>query len=290
MLKLKNQIRRILSLSKNKKSVDAETDLILFHFFRDKYRDYPAQCEVTPEIEKSALAIARRRSNGDPLQHILGYQFFYEHEYKVDPHVLIPRPETEILVQAAINWARHHGCRKMAELGLGSGVISGEILFECKGVVGLATEISPDAIRLAKGNLATVLGPDWNKRIDIIQTQSPSQAFDSLLSNAPFDLIVSNPPYVSRTDEIEEEVLRHEPHLALFPDIQNPNRHPNFFYENFLKYAPQLLERHGAAFFEVPHERAGEINDLFSAVGQSYAIELIPDLTGRPRVLKVTFI
>lgn len=285
MLRLKARIADILGSAERPKSVAAETDLILYHFFREEMKT--GSPPVSPEIEAQALEIARRRAEGIPLQHLLGYQYFYEHEYGVGPTVLIPRPETEILVQAAIGWLRMHGGARMAELGLGSGAISGEILSACPGLTGVASELSPEAQSLARRNLERVLGADWKDRLRILTPDSASVGFEIFIAAGPFDLIVSNPPYVAREDEIEDEVLTHEPHLALFPDAGVAGRSANFFYDNFMLHARKLLRPGGAAFLEVPHERAGFLASLPLAAGMT--AELIPDLTGRSRVLKCTF-
>jgi release factor glutamine methyltransferase len=285
MLRLKQQILNELRAAPRPKSVEAEAELILYHFFRNEMKTGAPQ--VTPDIETQALEIARRRATGIPLQHLLGYQFFYEHEYRVSPAVLIPRPETEILVQAAIGWVRTHGGRRLGELGLGSGILSAEILHAVPGMTGVASELSLDAQSVTRENLATVLGPTWNERLKILTPLEPSIGFEILLPEGPFDLIVSNPPYVSHFDEIEEEVLRHEPHLALFPDASGAHRDPNAFYLNFLQHARALLAPQGAAFLEIPHERADFLATLPLTAGLH--AELIPDLTGRSRVLKCTF-
>lgn len=280
MLKLKQQIREILANAPRPKSVDAETNLILYHFFQEEMRSNQP-LHPSPEVEAQALSMARERATGIPLQHLLGYQYFYEHEYQVSPSVLIPRPETEILVQSALGWIKTHGCKKFAELGLGSGAISCELLSGIAGLKGLGSEVSVEAQAVARANLFGVVGIDWQSRFEILTPSTAATGFEIFLPHAPFDLIVSNPPYVSGDDEIEDEVLEHEPHLALFPD-----KNPNYFYENFVQHAKTLLAPHGAAFFEVPHERAEILSELHLTYGMR--AELIPDLTGRSRVLKVT--
>lgn len=287
MLKLKQAIHQILQSAPAVKAPEAETDLILFHFFREAMKT--AQPPVaTPEQEAEALQIARKRATGIPLQHLLGYQFFYEHEYAVTPAVLIPRPETETLVQAAIGWLNIHGGRRFAELGLGSGAISGELLAARPDLNGVASEVSLEAQQIARQNLKQVVGIEWEKRLEILTPASALIGFEVFLPYGSFDLVVSNPPYVSREDEIEGQVIHHEPGLALFPDAGVTGRSPNYFYEDFVRHAKQLLKRpNGAAFLEVPHERADILAQLSLTWGMK--AELIPDLTGRSRVLKVTF-
>lgn len=236
---------------------------------------------LLPEIQ----SIVSQRLSGLPLQHIIGKQFFYEHEYTVSPDVLIPRPETEILVEHIISYLKQKIAQgsvppsfRFAELGLGSGVISCEILSAFTTAHATASEVSLPAQSIAKINLENILGPLYNNRISILSAEQTS-AFE-IFNGQPFDLIVSNPPYLSVSDEIEKDVFQHEPHLALFP-----LNHPNYFYENFSKCGSALLKSGGAAFFEIPHERAVDIQSLFNK--DDYTVEVIPDLTGRPRVLKL---
>lgn len=225
------------------------------------------------------------------MQYVLGYQFFYEHEYEVNESTLIPRQETEILVDSAIAWARiFFGDQifRMAELGIGSGVISGEILSHFPNARGYASELNPQALELALQNLGRVLGTQFQERITVIQSSHARIGFEIFQPNGPFDLIISNPPYLSKQDEIHSDVMNHEPHPALFPKSDQAHEQPNYFYENFLLNAKDLLKPKGAAFFEIPHDRAAQIESLFRASGFSQ-MSLIPDLTGRPRVLQATF-
>ena len=300
MLSLKVSLTTILDTAKDAKSSDAESDLILFHVFRQENPELTnlgqlkliSNQKCSPEMEAEAIRIAYARVDGQPLQHLLGHQFFFEHEYVVNDSTLIPRPETEILVDAAIRFIeKRHGEDPFvfAELGLGSGVISGEILARFKNAKAYASEVNPLAIALAIQNLEKVLGtPDLDSRIQIHEPANESTGFESFFDKAPFDLVLSNPPYLSVNDEIEIDVIKHEPHLALFPKATGEKENPNFFYENFLTHAKTLLKSDGIALFEVPHERAETILHLFHNAGFAKAY-LIPDLTGRSRVLQAGF-
>ena len=298
MVNLRAKIINILNSLKENKSSEFETDLILFHAFR---RDYPklrtlADLKlVSPtcnsEIEATTVQIAENRIQGIPLQHLLGNQFFYEHEYLVNDSTLIPRPETEVLVLEALTWLeKKYADRpfRFIELGLGSGVISGEILARFKHARGFASEINPLAIALARQNLEHILGRNFDERFVIQEPDDESMGFELFLEKAPYDLVISNPPYLSVNDEIDFEVLTHEPHLALFPKTTGDRENPNYFYENFLLHAKELLKSNGVAFFEVPHERAEVLLHSFQNAGFSKA-RLISDLTGRHRVLQAAF-
>ncbi len=242
----------------------------------------PARAALLEEFEQSAVSIAEQRADGRLLQHLLGKQFFLNHDYLVSPSVLVPRPETEILVTHAIEWARFVSSRqrkvRFAELGLGSGVISCEILAAIPEATGVASEQSPDATIIAKENLLAIAGKGFEQRLQLLLAPSPDTGFEIFLPHSPFDLIVSNPPYVSPDDEIEAQVLREEPHSALFAPSS-----VNAFYQNFATHGHALLCPGGRALFEIPHERCDEILSLFRTAG--FQALTLPDFTGRPRVL-----
>lgn len=262
---------------------EAEANLILFSLlkesaglnnFSDLYRN---NIEISDETLNSAEIILKKRLTGTPLQHLLNNQFFFNHDYIVNKDVLIPRPETEILLEEIFKTISIPN--RFAELGLGSGIISCELLSHYAELTGVASELSPASLTVAEKNLTHIVGSDWNNRLKIIQPKNSLEGFESFKNEAPFDLIVSNPPYVSSNDEIEDQVKNNEPHLALFPPIS-----PNYFYENFLQHAAELLSPNGIAFFEIPHERASELFNLFNSYSQ-LSSRIVNDLTGRPRVL-----
>ena len=298
MQNLRSKIIAILHQPDSSYSAEMEAELILLHFFRRQDRRIQdlstlklSAPEATPEIEKDAIEIAQTRASGIPLQHLLGNQYFFEHEYQVNDSTLIPRPETEILVQETLTWIENNIDKthfKFAELGLGSGIISTEILNRFGDAIGYASETNPLAIALARQNLETILGLDFQTHLHIIEPHSEISGFEVFLKEAPFDLIVSNPPYLSTQDEVSSEVIQHEPHEALFPKKTNQEENPNYFYKNFLEHVKQLLSPEGSAFFEVPHERAVDLLNAFQEAGLVQS-KLISDLTGRHRVLQARF-
>ena len=297
MHKLRNKLLELLENSKFKKSPEAEMEQILLHAFRLEHPKLHRFSELlllnpapTEFVEEEALRIARERAKGIPLQHILGVQYFYEHEYRVNDSTLIPRPETEILVREAILWLEskfQNKAFRFAELGIGSGIISGEILHHFKNSTAWASEPEPLAIALARENLELILGGDIDRRITLLEPQSASVGFEIFLDAAPFDFVISNPPYLADSDPIEEEVSKHEPRSCLFPKIEGSIEKPNYFYENFITHARTLLKPGGSAFFEISDLRAETLQHEFERAG-FHSVRLIQDLTGRNRVLQAT--
>ena len=297
MLKLKAQVLEILERSPYRQSPEAEADLILLHVLKQAHPELKNLSDLKTNLFEAngkavldAILFANERASGVPLQYILGEQYFFDHDYQVDSSTLIPRPETEILVQEAIQYISKNyrdDPFQFAELGLGTGIISAEILCRFKNARGVASEINPKAISLAHQNLARVVGPSYESRFTTLNPSEATTGFEIFVPHGPFDLLFSNPPYVSSLDEISPEVLKNEPAAALFPKTGGPEN-PDYFYENFLTHGHLLLKPKGVVFFEVPHERAQNILLKFRTAGYSSA-RLIPDLTGRDRVLQASF-
>jgi release factor glutamine methyltransferase len=293
MRQLRAEILAILSGVAGSKSPLAETERILLHVLSSTRPEldslgklYLLDPEPTWVERGQAIDLARARATGIPLQHLFGYQTFLDRDYEVNDSTLIPRPETEVLVTACVEWITNRAAGtslRFGELGLGSGVISCEILARFPRVSGVASEASSAAIELAKSNLARWCGPDWQSRLEVLAAP-PESGFGILEPHGPFDLVISNPPYVSREDDIEFEVLTHEPESALFPW----NHDPDFFYSDFISRAADLMAPGGVAFFEIPHERASRLEAEFQRSGAN-RIVILPDLTGRPRVLRAEF-
>ncbi|OFZ18303.1 MAG: hypothetical protein A2X94_13140 [Bdellovibrionales bacterium GWB1_55_8] len=226
----------------------------------------------------------RARAQGALLQHLIGYQVFLDHEYAVGPGVLVPRPETEALVLKAIEVLRSGtGLPGTGiEIGLGSGVISVELLCAFPGLRMLASEFSAEAESYGRKNAENVLGNEWAKRLEILRAPESSSIYGVFLGKlrSPADFMISNPPYVAYDDEIDDDVLKSEPHAALFP---GPFVEPLYFYRGIAEGAMRLLKPEGWVFLEIPHERAGPIGELFTNNG--WAANIFTDLTGRDRVL-----
>ena len=294
MRELKAEILAILNGAPDHvASPGAESERILLHVLSQSHPEldsfgalYLLNPVPTLAERELAISIARTRAQGIPLQHLFGYQTFMDRDYRVNGSTLIPRPETEILVAACEEWLTQRmsdTALRFAELGLGTGVISCELLVRFPASIGVASETSSAAIRLAESNLSHWCGSGWSERLRVLAV-TQDQGFAPFEPFAPFELLVSNPPYVSREDEIEAGVLLHEPGSALFPW----NNDPGFFYADFILRAKKLMAPGGAAFFEIPHERALRLEAEFQKSG-ARRVSLIPDLTGRPRVLRAEF-
>ncbi len=230
-----------------------------------------AHPEYKPNLEESetfASHIARRAAR-EPFHYIVGEKEFYGLSFIVGPSVLIPRPETEMLVEAAIS----RDPKNICEVGVGSGCISVAILkaLPSDGAVGL--EISSKAIEVARAN-ARRHGVE--ERLELRE----SDLF-SALADERFELIVSNPPYVPANEiaGLQPEVRDFEPHTALTDGASGLE-----IIAKLVEQSPQYLSKGGWLMMEIGNGRSDEVRQMFDpAVWQP--ITIVPDLAGIPRVV-----
>jgi release factor glutamine methyltransferase len=229
---------------------------------------------ILSEIEEKRFdEFIRRRTHREPLQHITNNQEFFGLDFYVDKNVLIPRPETEMIVENALEILREN--ERFCEVGVGSGCISVSILHELKNVSAVGLDLSEDALKVAERNAKThnVLERFTLKQSDIF----------SSLSNEKFDLICSNPPYIS-VDEIphlQAEVQHFEPLNAL-TDGDNGFT----IIETIIKNSPQFLKPSGVLLIEIGFGQAEKISEFVSNdIWQKF--EILADLQGIPRMIRL---
>lgn len=218
-------------------------------------------------------ACVRRRTNREPLQYITGRQEFWGLEFEVTQDVLIPRPETEILVEAAVAMLSKFDSPRFCEVGVGSGCISVSMLHSIKGATAVATDVSTPSLQVARRN-AKKHGVDT--RIDIIE----ADLFDSL--DERFDVIVSNPPYVPESEiaDLQPEVRDYEPRRALTGGADGLD-----VVRRIATESPRRLRACGVLFIEIGYDQAERVANLFdkSVWGE---IEFLRDLQSIERVVR----
>ncbi len=168
-----------------------------------------AKKEVSDFDKQRYFKLLAMRKNGMPLEYLTNRAYFYDMEFYVDENVLIPRTETEILVEKALDIIKTYGITNFIEVGVGSGAISLSILNNTDKTCAIATDISKKALNIAKHNAQRL---DMDNRCDFVESdllQSPYL----MLQQCP--LLLSNPPYIANNYPLNQEVL-HEPHIALF--------------------------------------------------------------------------
>jgi release factor glutamine methyltransferase len=231
------------------------------------------EAAMTPHQTTMLSEIAARRSTREPLQYIIGRQEFYGLEFEVTPDVLIPRPETEILVEHAIAFLSPIAAPRFCEIGVGSGCISISVLHELQNASAVAGDISRNALAVAGRNAAKhgVTG-----RLELIV----SDLFDSVPAKA-FDAILSNPPYVPELDfdSLQPEVRDHEPTIALTSGTDGLRA-----IERLINQAPEHLRPGGMLLFEMGFNQSGKVSEMLDEDVWT-EIEFLPDLQGIPRIL-----
>lgn len=229
----------------------------------EKYKDY---------IEK--------RSKRVPLQHILGYQDFMGLRFFVDGRVLIPRQDTEILVEEALK--ELHDGMSVLDICTGSGCILISLLNYSNDCSGIGVDISEDALEVAKTNANMLLTSQTQKDSDIsfmkadVLSELPTE-----LMEPKFDLVVSNPPYIESDviEELEPEVKDYDPMLAL-----DGGKDGLVFYRRLSEVLDKTLKKGGWFFFEIGYNQAEAVKELFS--DEYTDIEVIKDYAGLDRVIK----
>ncbi len=220
------------------------------------------------------LALARRRREGEPVAYLTGTREFWGLALQVSPAVLIPRPETETLVELALARLPQDRDLRVLDLGTGSGAIALAIAQERPRAAILATEVSADALEVARGN-AQRLGI---ANVEFVQADW-YEGVASTWRGAAFDLIASNPPYVAAADpHLGEGDVRFEPHLALTPGGDGLGA-----IARIVAGARLRLADAGSLVVEHGYDQADEVRALFTAAGFAEIVGA-RDLAGVPRV------
>lgn len=208
-----------------------------------------------------------------PLQFITGVQFFYENEFKVSEHTLIPRPETEELVDLIIKENQDFK-GEILDIGTGSGVIAISLDLALKNSNIIAFDVSKEALVTARQNNTDL---DANVDFKFQNILNPSYEGEK------FDIFVSNPPYVLNSEKelMQPNVLEYEPHLALFVEDNDPL----LFYKKIVEFSKTHLKKNGKIYFEINEKYGKETAELLTSNSFS-SVEIIKDMQGKDRIVK----
>ena len=229
--------------------------------------------QLSKEKEEKYFSLIEKHIEEDmPLSHLVGFEYFYDRKFKVTKDVLSPRMETEELIYRVIEYVKttKKDNIKILDLCTGSGIIAITLKkeLELESVELIASDISEEALEVAKKNAELN-----NADIKFIQ----SDIFNNI--DGKFDIIVSNPPYIDRKDEVtmKENVLNYDPHLALFAEEEGM-----YFYRKIVEESKNYLNDSGVIFFEIGHNQRKKIIKLADING--YYAEVYKDLNGRDRM------
>lgn len=249
--------------------------LVLEDLFGYRRGNHPRKLGQDEQI--MAWATINRLKAGEPVQYVTGIADFYGLQLKVNPAVLIPRPETEELVEWILEEHVAGTQVQCLDIGTGSGCIplalkSKRPLWTCNGV-----DVSTDALKVANGNAETLsLDVDF-KELDVLQTPALH------LRPATYNIIVSNPPYIppSERDVMSPSTLAHEPELALFVSEEDPL----LFYRSIAELSKDLLAENGQLYFETNEFNNEAVVSLLEALGYA-EVERRKDLQGKWRMIR----
>lgn len=231
---------------------------------------------VSEENADRYIDCIRRRAAHIPLQHITGEQEFMGYPFCVNEHVLIPRQDTEVLVEEAIQVMRPK--MKVLDMCTGSGCIVLSILKMCRekyymtDLQGIGADVSEEALKVAREN---------GRRLGVPVTWIQSDLFAKILEEEKYDVIVSNPPYIETAviDTLQEEVRLHDPYIAL-----DGKEDGLYFYRRIISEAGKYLKTQGKLMFEIGCDQAEAVEELMKNAGYEQ-ITVKKDLAGLDRVV-----
>ena len=229
--------------------------------------------QMSKENEEKYFSLIEKHIKEDvPLSHLVGFEYFYDRKFKVTKDVLSPRMETEELIYKVIEYvkASNKNNFKILDLCTGSGIVAITLKKELSqfSIDVVASDISEEAIKVSKENAQS-----HDATIKFIQ----SDIFNNIADK--FDIIVSNPPYIDRKDEVtmQDNVLKYDPHLALFAEEEGM-----YFYRKIIEQANDYLNKNGVIFFEIGHDQKEKIIKLANM--NEYSAEVYKDINGRDRM------
>lgn len=268
---IKRTVTRLELAGFNNSKLDAE--LIISHFTEIKRLELNlhANEQIDRDIQTTIEQAVQRRLSHEPIQYILGETEFYGYKILVNNSVLIPRPETEFLVEKIIDAEKN--IKSILEIGTGSGCIAIALAKKIDSIKITATDISNQALETAENN-AKINEVNINLLI--------SDIYENI--SGKFDLIVSNPPYIPKHDfeELPIVVKEYEPHSALFAEEKGL-----YYYNKILANAKEYLTKTGIIYFEIGHDQAEAIIKIASKYDFVNAA-VYKDLNGYDRIIRIS--
>lgn len=227
---------------------------------------------ITFEDWTAFETILERIVNDEPIQYILGYAAFYDRRFKVNKDTLIPREETA----GIIDLAKDLSPRRILDIGTGSGIIGITMALENPEAMVMMSDISEGALEIAGENAI-----QHGTAVSLVK----SDVFDNIPAIEKFDLILSNPPYISQDelDVMDESVKKFEPKSALFAE-----RNGLAIYEKIAQQAPDYLTDEGTLIVEIGYRQGGAVKEIFSNTFPEKVVEVIKDFNGLDRYVRVS--
>lgn len=236
--------------------------------------------ELDSVVEKKFKEAVQLHGDGTPIQYIMGYEEFYGRKLTVNEHVLIPRPETEELVLGALERMNslfgEDESLDVVDIGTGSGAIAVTVKLEKPSLSVTATDLSEDALKVAKGN-----ADKWGASIRFVQGDVLQPFIEK---GQKFNVVLSNPPYIPLKDQEQMSIVvtEHEPHQALFAGEDGLD-----IYRKFSEQLPFILKEKAMVGFEVGAGQSQAVSDLMKNSFPSAKVETVYDINGKDRMVFV---
>lgn len=265
-----------LFLEKNNRETRVADLLLQHHLGVSRTQFYARMRDEIPSeiVEKFHADIEDHVKTGVPIQHLTGYEHFYGRKFSVNSHVLIPRPETEELVQHVINHLPENESITIVDVGTGSGVIAITLALEIPNAKIIATDISEEALRTARANARNL-----QANITFLQGDFLEPVIDK---NIKADIVVSNPPYISEAEreELSDTVVNHDPELALFAAENGLAA-----YQKICSQLPQVILPNGSVAFEIGYLQGEAVQALIKEKFPKSTTNIIKDINGKDRIV-----
>lgn len=262
------------SLAKTMKKEDSAIKELVLALSNKSNTDFYLSIDEQAENEDEIIyRIKEYLYQNKPIQYILGYSYFYGLKLKVNSNVLIPRFDTEILVEEVLKRVNNENNLKIIDVCTGSGCIALALKNNLNNASIIGTDISKEALSVARENADTL-----NLDVDFIE----SDLLDNV-EEGEFDILVSNPPYIPYDEEVGIDVYLYEPHLALYSKDNGM-----YHYDRILKSAIDIMKPKNIMAFEIAYNKEDEMRKLINKYYINSNIEVIKDLSGNNRVMLIT--
>lgn len=230
--------------------------------------------EMPSEIKRQLIEDVAEHGGGRPIQHILGYEWFYDLKLKVTHDTLIPRPETEEIVDKFLQQTKQDDSLKVLDIGTGTGAIAIVAKKQRSNDDVTGTDLSPKALAVAKENAAA----------NGVEVRFLEGDLTAPVKDEKFDVILSNPPYIGEHEKnvMDQSVLDYEPPMALFAENDGL-----FIYQRLAKELPRLLNPNGKIYLEIGYQQGGAVKELFQKAFPEALVQIEKDLSGLDRLISV---
>ena len=228
--------------------------------------------ELDESTQKSFRNLILKRSRGKPLAYLTGIKSFWKYDFKVNEKVLIPRPDTEIIIEQVLRIYKNKNYLNFLEVGVGSGCIALSILKEKKSFFGTGIDLSQDCVEICRYN-AKKLGV--SNRIKLVKSDVDKLIFHK------YDLIVSNPPYIKKFDlnKLNREVINYEPKLALDGGLEGLS-----VIRKVIKKSSELIKKNGKLILEIGYDQRLPVKKMLNE-SNFYINKIIKDLAKNDRCI-----